>query len=1137
MMKMKQNSHKNNISKDGKIIIVKNAVKPFLIMTLATIVFANIILFIYNKSEIRATKDIEQNSVEMLAVGIVNNIRAISSDVFILANLKYIEDLWGVDGAINKNYLHELSENFLTISKIKKEYDQVRLLDENGLETIRINFNSGSPYIVPKEKLQNKKGRYYFEDTFNLQKDEIYISPLDLNIEHGKIEKPFKPMIRFGMPFFNKSGEKKGIVLLNYFGAKLIEQFKSSQNSTKTDNLMLLNSDGYWLSGTNSDDEWNFVSEKTKDRTFGNRHPEAWEIIRSQEAGQFKTQAGVFTFKTVFPLVEGSLSSPGASKASLAGLSELDFKKYNWKVVSFIPIKHYKSNGNERRVIAIYLIIILSVLFLYISILFSINQFYRKKAEDEIKDSEESYKNIFDNNPLPLCEEDWSKTKELLEQEKAKGITIDEEYFDENPEFFKKCMSSVKVIRVNQAFLDLFKYTTSAKIIDNINNIFNKRTIGTIKKELISIVYDEVSFKEEIEVLDSEKNSILAIIQFKKIGSYKKVIFSIIDITERKKAEEALKSREFDLRQIIDLVPHFIYVKDEDGKNLIVNQAIADAYGMTVEDIIHKPDFDNTPDKVNSKKYLNDDMEVINSGKQKFIPEEQITDSKGNIRFLETIKIPFNTSLTDKRAILGVSVDITQRKQLKEALVESNLRWQFAVDGSGLGIWDWKVSSGKVFYSKQWKNMLGFKEDEISDNLDEWEKRVHPDDIEKALSEINRHFEGKSSFYSSEHRLLCKDGTYKWFLDKGKIVEWTDENKVKRIIGTLTDISQMKDSELFAKREFAHFKKIMDINPAGIYIVDREYNIEYVNPAVKKDFGEVNGKKCYSYFHDSYEVCKWCKNKEVFAGKTVNWEFYAQKSNKYYQLFSAPITNPDGSVSKFEMLYDITKQKDNERELKKYAKTQEILFREVNHRVKNNLSAIIGLMLKERDSAKAKGFSHLKIFDDLIGRIYGLAAVHSLLSQSKWQPLLLGYLCEKIITGRLNDLPLNKKIEVDIQPNNVQVFVDSNQAHQLALVINELATNSIKYAMLNRNTAKINVTIEQTDKYISLVFSDDGPGFPQEILDGAIKSWGIGFDIINGIVTRTLGGNVKNENQNGAKTIITFKSKFMDKEREKDKGI
>ena len=95
-------------------------------------------------------------------------------------------------------------------------YDQIRFLDNTGKEVVRINYNDGNPAIVPQSQLQDKKDRYYFQEAIALAPEETYISPMDLNIEHGEIEVPLKPMIRFGTPVFNSNGHRQGIVLINY---------------------------------------------------------------------------------------------------------------------------------------------------------------------------------------------------------------------------------------------------------------------------------------------------------------------------------------------------------------------------------------------------------------------------------------------------------------------------------------------------------------------------------------------------------------------------------------------------------------------------------------------------------------------------------------------------------------------------------------------------------------------------------------------------------------------------------------------------------------------------------------------------------------------------------------------------------
>jgi PAS domain S-box-containing protein len=106
----------------------------------------------------------------------------------------------------------------------------------------------------------------------------------------------------------------------------------------------------------------------------------------------------------------------------------------------------------------------------------------------------------------------------------------------------------------------------------------------------------------------------------------------------------------------------------------------------------------------------------------------------------------------------------------------------------------------------------------------------------------------------------------------------------------------------------------------GVYIVNQECDIQYVNPVLKKEFGPIDKRKCYEYFHDREEVCPWCKNPEVFAGKTVRWEWYSFKNQRTYDLIDTPLKNPDGSLSKLEIFRDITEMKQAAERIKQQAK-------------------------------------------------------------------------------------------------------------------------------------------------------------------------------------------------------------------------
>ncbi|MDK9700829.1 MAG: PAS domain S-box protein [bacterium] len=143
------------------------------------------------------------------------------------------------------------------------------------------------------------------------------------------------------------------------------------------------------------------------------------------------------------------------------------------------------------------------------------------------------------------------------------------------------------------------------------------------------------------------------------------------DISERKKAERALQASERKLRKVIDLVPHFIFAKNRAGNFILANNAVAEAFGTTVEELTGRTDADVNPHEQEVKHFNSDDLEVIDSGMAKLIPEETITDSTGKVRHLQTIKIPFDEEESGERAMLGVSIDITERKMLAEQLQQA----------------------------------------------------------------------------------------------------------------------------------------------------------------------------------------------------------------------------------------------------------------------------------------------------------------------------------------------------------------------------------------------------------------------------------------------------------------------------------
>jgi diguanylate cyclase (GGDEF)-like protein/PAS domain S-box-containing protein len=122
-------------------------------------------------------------------------------------------------------------------------------------------------------------------------------------------------------------------------------------------------------------------------------------------------------------------------------------------------------------------------------------------------------------------------------------------------------------------------------------------------------------------------------------------------------------------------------------------------------------------------------------------------------------------------------------------------RWHLALEGAGAGVWDWDIPADRILYSKSWKSQLGFQDTEIGDGVSEWQNRIHAEDKASTLLALQSHFDDITTHYHCEHRLLCKDGSYKWCLANGQIVGRDVNGKPLRFIGVLTDISKLKLAE------------------------------------------------------------------------------------------------------------------------------------------------------------------------------------------------------------------------------------------------------------------------------------------------------------------------------------------------------
>lgn len=326
------------------------------------------------------------------------------------------------------------------------------------------------------------------------------------------------------------------------------------------------------------------------------------------------------------------------------------------------------------------------------------------------------------------------------------------------------------------------------------------------------------------------------------------VLGSGIDLTPSKKAEQSCRESELLYRTIFETSGTAMMIFGEDMLISLVNHEFEKLSGYTkaeIENIKKWPEFIAAKDLSRMKQY-----HVRRRIDPASVPsnyEFQLINRQGNIR---DIYITVNLIPGTRDSVVSF-MDITDRKQMENSLKESEARWQFALEGSGEGVWDWNLKTNEVFFSPCWKAMLGYDNDEIENNLDEWDKRVHPDDKKDCYAQIEECLQGETALYQNEHRLLCKDGTYKWILDRGKIVERSQDGTPLRMIGTHTDITDRKQMEKLEKEQHRQLEQIIEFLPDATFVINKAGEVLFWNKAIEEMTGvpksEMIGRKSHEY--------------------------------------------------------------------------------------------------------------------------------------------------------------------------------------------------------------------------------------------------------------------------------------------------
>ena len=396
-----------------------------------------------------------------------------------------------------------------------------------------------------------------------------------------------------------------------------------------------------------------------------------------------------------------------------------------------------------------------------------------------------------------------------------------------------------------------------------------------------------------------------------------------------------------------------------------------------------------------------------------------------------------------------------------------------------------------------------------------------------------------------ENPVIGKDGSERLIAWHNTLLRYEDG----RIIGSLSsgeDITERKRAEDVLRAEKNKLTAIFEAMVDGAYIVNEQCDIEYVNPVLEKEFGRWQGRKCYAYFHDRKEICPWCKNKDVFAGKTVRWEWYSFKNERTYDLIDTPLQNPDGSISKLEIFRDITERKQAEEKTREHQNELAHVWR-VNtmgemasgfaHELNQPLCAILNyanacsrIMKSGADESGkvAEALEQIASQADRAGRI--IKGIRGLVAKRKPHVSAVdinGIVREVVEMVRSEARLKNIGIRTELAEDMAGVLADSVEIEEVILNLVRNAFEAISDPSLERREVTIATRLTE-DGAMEICVRDTGKGLAglgERIFDSffTTKADGLGIGLsISRTIVESYGGRLRGESNSDGGASFRF---------------
>lgn len=277
------------------------------ILVLVAMVVTAIVAVAEKRAQRERIQTLNRSAVSMIVRGLDDDLENIRGDVLALAQPMMVDRVLAQPQPQAPERVR-VERFFKALAGNRGSYAQVRLIDAQGLEVVRVDTVGGVSRAIPTGELQDKRARPYVAAINALAAGQVYVSRLDLNVEHGQVVHPIEPTLRVGTPVFADDGQRLGMVVINFDGARLLQHMHSDA-ALAEGSVWLVDAAGNWLIGPDHAREWRFMTPELPQAGVSTDYPAIWPLVRSSKAGQHRGRFGLLTYDRVI------LPSDGASSA------------------------------------------------------------------------------------------------------------------------------------------------------------------------------------------------------------------------------------------------------------------------------------------------------------------------------------------------------------------------------------------------------------------------------------------------------------------------------------------------------------------------------------------------------------------------------------------------------------------------------------------------------------------------------------------------------------------------------------------------------------------------------------------------------------------------------------------------------